>query len=875
MGPIKGIDHVMTTVGDAQSVGGGQTQAGEVRRATMTLVLAPRGERPSQADIETQVRRALINVPGARFSLGVGGPGEKMSLILASEDTAALKATGQALERQLRGVPGLANVTSTASLERPEIVVRPNAQRAAEQGVTTAAIGETVRIATNGDFDAQVAKLNLDNRQVPIQVRIPDAARQDMDVVANLRVHGRNGLVPLASVADIAVESGPSQIDRYDRRRYVTVNADLGGTPLGQALAEAKALPAAQAMPSSVKLIETGDAEIMMELLGGFGMAIVIGLLCVFCVLVLLFHDFFQPLTILSAVPLSLGGAFVALLLSKGMLSIPSMIGLVMLMGIVTKNSILLVEYAVVGIQERGLPLHEALIDACHKRARPIVMTTVAMIAGMLPIALGLGADASFRQPMAIAVIGGLVTSTGLSLLVVPVAFTYVDGLERRVRRFLAVARRTPARCPKTRRLPKHESRAQQRHDRSAPTRQPLPGDDARADGRAASLHRLASAAGPGPERRGLDGRHPLSVRVRRDDSLRDGGALFIRPTELADRIHWLGALLMGLFSSLLVLTLLRDVALWLMPAAWRHDSAVVIVALAGLVTLVGYINARRIPRVAHVAVPIAGLPAPLHGFTIAQITDLHVGPTIKQAYVAGVVNRLNALQPDLIAMTGDLVDGDVEGLRPHVGPLAGMRARHGVFAVTGNHEYYSGVAQWVAEYERLGMRVLMNEHTVIEHDGAALVVAGVTDFSAGKFDSDQASDPVRALAGSPAGVVPTILLAHQPRSAPAAEQAGFDLQLSGHTHGGQFWPWSLFVPLQQPFTAGLHRLGRLWIYTSRGTDTGGRLSDSARRRRSLCCALSPRRNDPRAWNPESPRGFEDLRCPSLGQVCLSVRKRS
>ncbi len=296
----------------------------------------------------------------------------------------------------------------------------------------------------------------------------------------------------------------------------------------------------------------------------------------------------------------------------------------------------------------------------------------------------------------------------------------------------------------------------------------------------------------------------------------------FIRPTELADRIHWLGALLMGLFSSLLVLTLLRDVALWLMPAAWRHDSALVIVALAGLVTLIGYINARRIPRVAHVTVPIAGLPAPLHGFTIAQITDLHVGPTIKQAYVTGVVSRLNALQPDLIAMTGDLVDGDVEGLRPHVGPLAGMRARHGVFAVTGNHEYYSGVAQWVAEYERLGMRVLMNEHAVIEHDGAALVVAGVTDFSAGKFDADQASDPARALAGSPAGVVPTILLAHQPRSAPAAEQAGFDLQLSGHTHGGQFWPWSLFVPLQQPFTAGLHRLGRLWIYTSRGTGYWG-----------------------------------------------------
>ena len=420
---IKGIGHVMTLAG-----------AGAVRLATMTLVLTPRGTRPDQTAIENEVRRALVNVPGARFSLGVGGAGEKLSLILASEDTAALKASAQALERQLRGVAGLANITSTASLERPEIVVRPDAQRAAEQGVTTSAIGETVRIATNGDFDDQVAKLNLDNRQVPIQVRISDAARRDLDTVANLRVHGRNGVVPLASVADLSVESGPSEIDRYDRRRYVTVSADLGGTPLGEALAAARALPAVQAMPSSVKLIESGDAEIMAELMGGFGMAIVIGLLCVFCVLVLLFHDFFQPLTILSAIPFSLGGAFVALLVSRAMLSLPSLIGVVMLMGIVTKNSILLVEFAVMGIRERGLSVHAALIDACHKRARPIVMTTVAMIAGMAPIALGLGADASFRQPMAIAVIGGLMTSTALSLLAVPVAFTYVDGLERRLR---------------------------------------------------------------------------------------------------------------------------------------------------------------------------------------------------------------------------------------------------------------------------------------------------------------------------------------------------------------------------------------------------------------------------------------------------------
>ena len=201
--------------------------------------------------------------------------------------------------------------------------------------------------------------------------------------------------------------------------------------PLGQALSTAKSLPAIEAMPSSVQLIETGDAEIMVELLGGFGMAILIGLLCVYCVLVLLFHDFFQPITILSAIPLSIGGAFVALLISNSMLSLPSMIGLVMLMGIVTKNSILLVEYAVVGIEQRGLSLHEALVDACHKRARPIVMTTLAMVAGMVPIALGLGSDSSFRQPMAIAVIGGLITSTALSLLVVPVVFTYIDHVER------------------------------------------------------------------------------------------------------------------------------------------------------------------------------------------------------------------------------------------------------------------------------------------------------------------------------------------------------------------------------------------------------------------------------------------------------------
>jgi multidrug efflux pump subunit AcrB len=430
LGSVGGIDAIFTTVGVSQVVGGGQLQAGEVRNGSLTLSLADRAKRPRQTEIEKAVRRALLNVPGARFTVGAGGPGEKMQLILAGDNENALKATAQAMERQLRGVGSLANISSTASLERPEIIVRPDLQRASELGVSTAAIGQVVRIATAGDFSANLAKLNLDNRQVDINVSVPDVDRQNVTTFANLHVLGRNGLVPLSSVASLSVESGPSKIERYDRRRYVTVSADLGGMPLGEALAAAKALPAVKQMPSSVQLIQTGDAEIAAELGAGFMMAIVIGVLCVFCVLVLLFRDFLQPVTILSAIPLSLGGAFLALLMARSELDIPSMIGLVMLMGIVTKNSILLVEYAIVGKRDRGLSVFEALIDACHKRARPIVMTTVAMIAGMAPIALGFGADSSFRQPMAVAVIGGLLTSTALSLLVVPVVFTYVDEFE-------------------------------------------------------------------------------------------------------------------------------------------------------------------------------------------------------------------------------------------------------------------------------------------------------------------------------------------------------------------------------------------------------------------------------------------------------------
>jgi len=296
------------------------------------------------------------------------------------------------------------------------------------------------------------------------------------------------------------------------------------------------------------------------------------------------------------------------------------------------------------------------------------------------------------------------------------------------------------------------------------------------------------------------------------------------------DRAAAVGLFMMGFFSSLFVFTLLRDLAL--LPAfaflpsprvqSLLPASAVLVVALAVSATLIGLFNARRRARIVEVDIPLRDLPEALHGFTIVQVSDVHVGPTIKRDYVSAIVDAVNQLEPDLIALTGDLVDGSVEKLASHTAPLARLRARHGVYFVTGNHEYYSGERDWTAEFRRLGLRVLMNEHVVITHRGARLVVAGVADYSAHHFNPEQRSDPARALNGAPRDAAARILLAHQPRSSAAASEAGFDLQLSGHTHGGQFWPWNLFVRLQQPFTAGLHRLNDLWVYISRGTGYWG-----------------------------------------------------
>ncbi|QDD66088.1 metallophosphoesterase [Herbaspirillum seropedicae] len=301
-------------------------------------------------------------------------------------------------------------------------------------------------------------------------------------------------------------------------------------------------------------------------------------------------------------------------------------------------------------------------------------------------------------------------------------------------------------------------------------------------------------------------------------------------PERWSDRLSWAGMLAMGAFSSALLATLLRAIALALLP--WlplspiqRHEmielTAWLALALTAVATVIGYLNARRTAAVVEVSVPIANLPAALEGFSIVQISDIHVGPTIKAPYLQAIVDKVNALSPDVVAITGDLVDGSVRQLAAHTAPLAQLRARHGAYFVTGNHEYYSNAHEWIEEVRRLGLTVLMNEHVVLRHDDAGLVLAGVTDYTAHHFDPAHRSDPHAAIADAPDGH-PRILLAHQPRSAQAAAEAGFDLQLSGHTHGGQFFPWNFFVPLQQPYVAGLKRLQGLWVYVSRGTGYWG-----------------------------------------------------
>ncbi|MBW8828938.1 MAG: efflux RND transporter permease subunit [Burkholderiales bacterium] len=425
------------------AIGGGATGsdpfmpggAPEVRKATLTINMTPRGERRgvSKQAIESQLREALVALPGARVKVGFGGSSEKFLLVLAGEDGRVLADQARLVERDLRSIPGIGAVTSTLSLVRPEVIVRPDFARAADLGVTSAAIADTLRIALSGDYDQALAKLNLSQRQVPVVVKLTADARTDLELLSRLSVPGAKGPVMLGNVATFGIDSGPAQIDRYDRLRNINFEIELNGQPLGEVEKRALALPSLAKLPPGVIQRSVGDAEAMAELFSSFGLAMLTGVMCIYIVLVMLFKDFVQPITILMALFLSIPGAFLALFLTHTAVSMPSMIGLIMLMGIATKNSILLVEYAIMARRDRGMTRMEALLDACHKRARPIVMTTIAMAAGMLPIAIGLGVDPSFRSPMAIVVIGGLITSTFLSLLVIPVIFTFVDDAVQKI----------------------------------------------------------------------------------------------------------------------------------------------------------------------------------------------------------------------------------------------------------------------------------------------------------------------------------------------------------------------------------------------------------------------------------------------------------
>ena len=425
------LKQVYTAVGSVLDLGDpGATGVGEARKATLVLDWGTTDTRDrDQRVLERDARARLANLPGVRVSYVSSEPGNLLQLVLSGDDPQRLQDASTALERDLRGIQGLGSVTSTASLLRPEVQIVPNAARAADLGVATADIAEAARIATAGDYEQRLAKLNLPDRQVPIRVGFAEATLANPALIGQLRVPGRNGPVPLAAVADIQQGSGPSQISRYQRQRNVTLTAELNGRPLGEVMTEVQALPSVKQLPPGVSFLNTGDAEVFVELFIGFMLAMAAGLICIYMVLLLLFNHALMPVTILAAVPLCAGGAFGALLITQNMLSLPALIGLLMLIGIATKNSILLVDYAVIAEDEHGMSQHDALIDACRKRAQPIIMTTLAMGAGMMPIALGFAGDSSFRAPMAIAVIGGLITSTLLSLIVIPAAFTVMDDL--------------------------------------------------------------------------------------------------------------------------------------------------------------------------------------------------------------------------------------------------------------------------------------------------------------------------------------------------------------------------------------------------------------------------------------------------------------
>ncbi len=414
---------------------GGQILGGasEPRKASFVINFVHKSKRAiGQKDLQTRISAFMGDIPDVRFWFMKDNGQRDLQLIVAGSDMKAINETANQLASEMRAVPILENPISTAELDRPELQITPLRQVAADLGVSTEALSTTIRVATLGDVDANLAKFKVDGRLIPIRVELDGQARGDLGILQNLRVPtASGGATPLASVAEFALGHGPTAINRFDRSRRVTVEADLSGdAALGAAVVAVKALPAAKTLPPGVEIRETGDVEVMSEVFSSFAAAMGAGLMMVYGLLVLLFGSFLQPVTILISLPLSIGGSIIALLLTHKSMSMPVVIGILMLMGIVTKNAIMLVDFAVEAIAH-GSPRTLALVEAGRKRARPIVMTTIAMAAGMFPSAMGLGDGGGFRSPMAIAVIGGLIVSTVLSLVFVPAVFTVMDDIGR------------------------------------------------------------------------------------------------------------------------------------------------------------------------------------------------------------------------------------------------------------------------------------------------------------------------------------------------------------------------------------------------------------------------------------------------------------
>jgi hydrophobe/amphiphile efflux-1 (HAE1) family protein len=427
------VDNVLAVIGSSR---GGEL---EINKGSLYVNLLPQDQREvSQQQFEQQMRVQFEQIPGARIGFqsdGGGGSSKDLTIVLTSENPEALQQTAVALERQMRDIPGLVEVNSSASLVKPELLIQPDPKRAGDLGVSVQAIARTARLATLGDNESNLAKFDLADRQIPIRVQLAEEFRNDFDAIRNLQIPNQTGqLVPLSAVAEITLGSGPATIERFDRARKVSIEANLQGLSLGQALDQVNVLPAMNPLPVDVRQQSDGNADIMIEVFSRFLTALGLAVLGIYAILVLLYNNFIIPLTILMALPLSLGGALLALMITQKELGLFALIGIVLLMGLVTKNAILLVD-ASLSNEKAGMPQFHSVVNAGVSRLRPILMTTLSTIAGMTPIALELGAGAQVRSPMAISVIGGMTTSTLLTLVVVPVWFTYIDGFQHALRK--------------------------------------------------------------------------------------------------------------------------------------------------------------------------------------------------------------------------------------------------------------------------------------------------------------------------------------------------------------------------------------------------------------------------------------------------------